>query len=154
MSNVKLPAKPAKRASLVVRLAGLAISTGWVAFAIAGTSSATFAVSATSVSGSVSGNDPAGSGFCTTGPNRYTFGAVVVVVCGTGAVVSIKAPKTALPWTALHGGAYRYSHVLESEFRGAGLIDGIASYTGLGTITSWRLISLADRDYLEFQIGW
>jgi len=147
---MKVPATSAKRANLLVRLAGLAVLTGWLAFANAGTSSATFAVSATYVSG----NGPAASGFCTSGPSRSTFGAIVTVVCGTGAVVNIKAPKTALPWTALHGGAYRYSHIAENEFRGSRWIGAIESYTGIGTITSWHLVSLTDRDYMELQIGW
>jgi hypothetical protein len=101
-------------------------------------------------------NAPAATqtGFCTYGPGRSTFGAVVTVVCGTGVVADIGAPKTAAPWPALHGGAYRYAHVAENELPGTRLVDGVDSYTGPGTITSWRMVSLADRNYLEVQIGW
>lgn len=113
--------------------------------------SANFTVAATLVLASV---QPPASGFCTSGPSKSTFGAVVTVVCKTGAVVNVEAPNTALSWTILHGGAYRYMHIAEHEVPGRRLAGGVDSYTGPGTITSWRMVSLADRDYLEFQIGW
>jgi len=113
--------------------------------------SANFTVTATLASASV---QPPASGFCTSGPSKYTFGAVVTVVCETGSLVNIEAPNTALAWTFLHGGAYRYMHIAENELPGRRLAGGVDSYTGPGTITSWRMVSLADRDYLEIQIGW
>jgi len=45
-------------------------------------------------------------------------------------------------------------HIAENELPGRRLAGGVDSYTGPGTITSWRMVSLADRDYLEIQIGW
>jgi hypothetical protein len=45
------------------------------------------------------------------------------------------------------------SSVLFHIQRGSWL--GIADETmGLGTVTSWRVIRLADRDYLEMMVGW
>jgi hypothetical protein len=131
---------------LVATVFGYALPAG------AAPASAQFMVTATLVVENASATTQ--TGFCTSGPGRATFGAVVMVVCGTGAVVDIDAPKTAVPWSALHGGAYRYAHVEEYELPGARLMDGVDSYTGPGTITSWRMVSLADRDYFEVQIGW
>jgi hypothetical protein len=112
--------------------------------------SAQFTVAATLVSADVK---PA-SGFCTSGPGKSTYGAVVTVVCETGVVVDIEAPRTAVSWTALHGGAYRYWHAAENELPGSRSVGGLDSYTGSGTITSWRMVSLADSDYVEMQISW
>jgi len=137
-------------ADLLVRMTAAIIFAGVVAGANAGTSSANLTVSATYVSA----NAPTSPGFCTLGPNRSAFGAVVTVVCGSDTVVDIRAPKTATSWTALHGGAYRYAHIKDFELGNPGGLDGIESYTGVGTVTSWRMVSLADRKYLELQIGW
>jgi hypothetical protein len=93
------------------------------------------------------------TGFCTQSPNPSSFGAVVTIVCATGAVADIQAPKTAIPWTPLHGGAYRFSR-LAGDAAGVQFSGAIDSYIGSGTITSWRSVNLADRDYLEMLVGW
>jgi hypothetical protein len=130
------------------RLLLAALLSSLVTAAGAAPGSGQFQVTATLVVPSVQ------TGFCTSGPGKATFGAVVTVVCGTEVVVDIEAPKTAMPWTPLHGSAYRYDHIAENELPGSRLAGGVDSYTGVGTVTSWRMVSMADRDYLEVQIGW
>ena len=94
------------------------------------------------------------SAFCVKGPGPDTFGAIVTIVCATGVVVDVKAPRTAAPWVPIHGGAYRYTHLAGQELPGGRLMGGIDSYTGVGTVTTWRRVSLPDQDYLEMLVGW
>ena len=50
----------------------------------------------------------------------------------------------------MHGGAYRYAtQVLWSDW-----LEGTDSTFGTGTVTSWRIVNLANRDYLELMLGW
>ena len=51
----------------------------------------------------------------------------------------------------MHGGAYRY---LVQVRRADEVLATVDSYTGLGTVTSWRVIRLANRDYVELTVGW
>ena len=106
--------------------------------------SAAFTVSATTVS-------VPQAGFCTTGPNSRTFGAVVTVVCATGEVVDITASARSRPGLPVHGGAYRF--ILPGSYAG-GLPDFYDGYTGSGTVATWRIVQLADRDYYELLMGW
>ncbi|RLJ63711.1 hypothetical protein DFR35_2343 [Sulfurisoma sediminicola] len=94
------------------------------------------------------------SAFCTRGPDTTTFGAVVTVVCATGAVVDIRPPGAQGRFLPIHGGAYRFLHVSEYVLPGMQIPGGIYVYTGVGTVTTWRIINLADRDYLEMLMGW
>jgi hypothetical protein len=89
------------------------------------------------------------------------FGAVVTIVCDTGAVVNVESPSMAVPsWQPMYGGAYRYSHLAKGELIGMQFPGSIDSYTGLGAATSWRMVNLSDgaddpdRTYLEMLIGW
>ena len=88
--------------------------------------------------------------FCRTNPGGLAFGATVTVICSTGTVLDISPSRTGMPWTPMHGGAYRY--ILAS--RDAGIPGTIDSYAGAGTTTSWRVIRLANLDYLELMVGW
>jgi len=123
--------------------------------AFAGIGSGTFNVIIDlSLPESGSGPGTPSSGFCRSEPGAGTFGAIVTFVCSTGSIVDLGAPKSAVSWVPIHGGAYRFIH-LESK----GLPDrvvriGIDGYTGTGTVTSWRVVTLAERDYLEMMIGW
>jgi len=90
------------------------------------------------------------SAFCRLGPGPDTFGAIVTVVCATGAVVAIEAPK----WGPIHGGAYRYTHIAERVLLGMQFPGGIDIYAGVGTITTWRVVNLSGWDYLEMQMAW
>lgn len=119
---------------------------------VAAPASASFTVRATLLPGSSADGLPAG--YCIRSPSSLNFGAVVTVVCGSDAVAAIDLPSTAAPWIPVHGGAYRYTHVAENELPVGRLLGGFDSYTGWGTVTSWRMVSWADLDYLELQIGW
>lgn len=111
-----------------------------------------FTVRATLLAGNGANSLPVG--YCFKTPDRSNFGAVVTVVCGSGEVVAVDLPSSAAPWIPVHGGAYRYTHVAENELPIGRLLGGFDSYTGWGTVTSWRMVSWADLDYLEVQIGW
>lgn len=118
----------------------------------AASSSGQFTVTATLQAGNGAHTLPAG--YCFRTPDKLNFGAVVTVVCGSRAVAAIDLPSSAAVWTPIHGGAYRYTHVAENELPIGRLLGGFDSYTGWGTVTSWRMVSWADLDYLEVQIGW
>ena len=91
------------------------------------------------------------SAFCRSSNAPGSFGATVTVVCKTGAVVNISPGRTGAPYTPMHGGAYRYSFQAN---RGGNLLGTVDSYVGIGTTTSWRVINLSDRDYLEMLVNW
>lgn len=91
------------------------------------------------------------SAFCTKNNVPTAHGAIVTVVCTTGAVVDIEPGNTGQPLTPMHGGAYRYvTHVTPN----GGLIDTLDTFGGAGTVTSWRVVDLTDRNYLEMTLGW
>lgn len=91
------------------------------------------------------------SAFCTKNNVPSAHGAIVTVVCSTGAVVDIAPGNTGQPLTPLNGNAYRYvTHVTPN----GGLIDTLDTFAGAGTFTSWRVVHLADRNYLEMTLGW
>lgn len=91
------------------------------------------------------------SAFCTKDNLPTARGAVVTVVCSTGAVVDINPGPNAHPQTPIHGGAYRYvTNVTHTGMQ----TDAENSFLGAGTTTAWRIVRLAERDYLEFTLGW
>ena len=50
----------------------------------------------------------------------------------------------------MHGGSYRFAtQILWSDW-----IEGLDGNIGTGTVTSWRIVNLANRDYLELMLGW
>lgn len=98
--------------------------------------------------------DAPSSAFCRVGPSPTTFGAVVTVVCETGAVVNIEPPAGQTPFRPIHGGAYRFHHVSDNVLFGGYFAGGIDIYTGVGTITTWRVVTLPDWEYLEMQMAW
>ncbi len=91
------------------------------------------------------------SAFCQTSAGPGAFGATYTVVCATGAVVGIESGRTEQSFSPIHGGAYRY--VFQAN-RGSNQLGAMNSHAGTGTATSWRLINLTDRDYLEILINW
>ena len=131
-------------ASLVL---GLLLS-AWGATGMAAQSSAQFIVS-------VNLNKPVVSsttGLCSSNNGVGTFGATVTVVCGTDMVTSLEAVATGIPRTPTHGGAYRFlTRVSSDSLNMSGTID---SYTGAGTSTAYRVVSLDGRDYIEMTVGW
>ena len=88
--------------------------------------------------------------FCRTSP-ALAFGALVTVVCATGEVVDITAPPRGIPWAPVHGGAYRF--ILPGSYA-TGLPDFYDGSAWPGTVATWRMIRLADRDYYELLVGW
>jgi hypothetical protein len=100
-------------------------------------------------------SDPSGgtanSATCRTSSGVGVFGATLTVVCSTGAFVNYSGNSSTLPWTKTPSSAFRY---LIAPY-GAGLPLGtIDSYTGVGTITTWRTIHLDHQDYLEMMVHW
>ena len=79
------------------------------------------------------------------------FGATVIVVCSTGATVRISPGTSSMPWSPMHGGAYRYNFLPASLGKQMGATDG---YLGTGTVTSWRVVQFSDWDYLEMLMSW
>ena len=88
--------------------------------------------------------------FCRTSP-ALAFGALVTVVCATGEVVDVTASARGLQGAPVHGGSYRF--ILPGSYAG-GLPDLYDGYTGFGTVATWRIVQLADRDYYELLLGW
>ncbi|MEO6118444.1 MAG: hypothetical protein ABIP37_05180 [Methylotenera sp.] len=96
-------------------------------------------------------NSPPKSAFCRSTNAPGSFGATVTVVCATGAMVDISPGRTGMPWSPMHGGAYRY--ILQAS-RDGNILGTVDSYVGIGTVTSWRVVNLVDRDYIEMLINW
>ena len=91
------------------------------------------------------------SAFCTKNNIPSAHGAIVTVVCSTGAVVDIEPGRSGQPLTPMHGGAYRYvTHVSPT----GALLDTVDAFGGAGTTTAWRVVHLTGRDYLEMTLGW
>lgn len=91
------------------------------------------------------------SAFCKRTNDPNAFGATVTVVCATGAVVDVSPTNSGQPFSPTHGGAYRY---LFQAVRGGDLIGTVDSYVGAGNVTSWRVVNLRDRDYVEMLVNW
>jgi hypothetical protein len=90
-----------------------------------------------------------GSSFCRISDMPGAFGAIVTVVCSTGVVVQIDTPSGQSSSLPIHGGAYRFLPPVSW----AGVMSDDMN-AGLGTVTSWRVIKLADRDLLEMTVRW
>lgn len=91
------------------------------------------------------------TGVCQNSTGSGLFGATVTVVCGTGVFLDISVGKSGMPWQPTHGGAYRYVTQVSAP---GGFLGTVDIYSGIGTITALRVISLGDRDYLEMTVGW
>ena len=120
----------------------------WPSTCLAAQSSAQFVVS-------VNLNKPVVSsttGLCSSNTGVGAFGATVTVVCGTSIVTGLEAVATGMPRKPTHGGAYRFlTRVSSDNINMSGTID---SYTGAGTSTAYRVVSLGGRDYIEMTVGW
>jgi hypothetical protein len=92
------------------------------------------------------------SAFCSRNNIPSAHGALVTIVCSTGAVVAIEPSSTlGQAFTPMHGGAYRY--VTQVSPNGT-LLDTVDAFSGAGTTTAWRVVHSTDRDYLEMTLGW
>lgn len=91
------------------------------------------------------------SAFCTKNNIPSAHGAIVTIVCTTGAVVDIEPGNNTSVSTPAHGGSYRYvTHVTPT----GDLRDTVDPFGGAGTTTAWRVVRLSERDYLEMTLGW
>jgi hypothetical protein len=91
------------------------------------------------------------SGLCRSATQVGIFGAAVVVACATGQAVEFTGDATTLPWTSASDGSYRYVTQVSQGGETLGTVD---SYAGGATATSWRVIRVADRDYIEMMVHW
>jgi hypothetical protein len=91
------------------------------------------------------------SAFCVKNNIPSAHGAVLTVVCSTGAVVEIESGNDSRHHAYMHGGAYRYvTHVTPT----GALLETVDAFSGSGTTTAWRVVHLSDRDYFEMTLGW
>ncbi len=86
--------------------------------------------------------------FCTSSAGAGNYGATVTVVCSTGAVVGIAGPAN---FRSVNGGAYRYLLQVKNGEQTVGEIDAL---TDNGTITGWKIVKLANLEYVELTLGW
>ena len=123
-------------------LACIYLMGNWAAPAFAGTAQTSFAVQI---------NLQNEAGLCRSGTSIGTFGAAVTVVCNTGARADFSGDTTNAPWTSMQDSSYRFVTQVSRAGESLGTVD---SYTGGGTVTSWRIFSLANLDYLEMMVHW
>lgn len=112
----------------------------WASHSQAAQSSAQFTVSINLLAASPQPGEPRQTGFCQKSTGAGAFGATVTFVCTTGAMVDISPD-----------GPYRFVTNISIDGRPLSTVD---SYTGIGTITSWRVVNLANLDYLEMMVHW
>ena len=77
------------------------------------------------------------TGFCSKTMGARGFTRVVTVVCSTGTMVDVSSP-----------------HYYIRVSRDGALLATVESSTGTETTTSWRVVSLPERDYLEMTVKW
>jgi hypothetical protein len=91
------------------------------------------------------------AGICRSSSQIGNFGEMVTVECTTGKIVTFSGNTNNLPWTAMQEGSYRFVTQLSEEPVSLGTLD---VYAGGGTVTSWRIVHFANRDYIELMVGW
>lgn len=87
---------------------------------------------------------------CRSSSGIGTFGSTLTVVCSSGAIVGYAGVNSSLPWVT-QDSPFRYLISAYSAGQPLGVVD---SYTGVGTFTTWRMISLDHQDYLEMMVHW
>jgi hypothetical protein len=99
----------------------------------------------------------AGSGFARSGGQPFAVRvdlstAPLTATCaesitpGTTTQVSIECGQTKSP--------PRSTHVLLHVFRADEWVGSVDGRMATGTVTSWRVVRLAQREYLEMTVGW
>ena len=84
--------------------------------------------------------------FCRTTSRPGVFGATLTIVCSTGVAVD----KPAAP---ARGDAFGYRYLTQVSLGGQ-ILGTVDLYSGLGTVSSWRVVNLADRRYVEVTLSW
>jgi hypothetical protein len=143
MNNITLLEKSAHQAVAAKAITLAALLIFWALPGQAAQSSAQFIVT-------INLQSP-DSGLCRSGTKIGTFGAAVTVVCTTGAIASFSGNSTSLSRTTMQDSSYRFVTQVSRAGESLGTVD---SYTGGGTVTSWRVISLVNQDYLEMMVHW
>jgi hypothetical protein len=123
---------------------------GWAFPGLAAQNSGSFNVNINLLSGSGPGAAPS-TGICRSSNGIGAFGATITVICSTGTLVTYSGDASKLPWAPMQDSSFRY---LLNVYNAGGPSAVIDSYTGVGTITTWRQIRLNDRDYLEMMVHW
>jgi len=90
-------------------------------------------------------------GLCRDSSKVGVFGSEIVVMCTTGRTVGSSGRSTNLPESPVQDGMYRYVTLGTGAGESLGTLK---SYTAAGTVTSWRVINLAKRDYIEMTVSW
>jgi hypothetical protein len=134
-------------AGVLVITLGLALQAGAVS---AGQTAGQFIVTARLLPAGGGVGGPS-SAFCRRSDLPGAFGAVVTVVCSTGAVVAIAPGGTGAPLSPMHGGAYQFA---TQVWRSGDAVEIADLSTDAGTTTSWRVVTLANREYLEMTLAW
>lgn len=116
----------------------------------AGQTAGQFLVTAKLQSGA-GGVGGASSAFCRTSDLPGAFGAVITVVCSTRAIVAITPGRSGAPLSPMHGGVYQFA---TRVWRSNDAVEIADLTTGAGTTTSWRVVTLANREYLEMTLAW
>lgn len=83
-----------------------------------------------------SGGGVPNTGLCRSSSRIGVFGEAITVICSSG------EPQD---------NAYRFVTLVS---KAGELLGTVESYAGTGTITSWRVVSLSNLDYLELMVGW
>ncbi len=118
----------------------------WASSSYAAQASAQFTVD---INLQPNGNLP-NAGVCRSSTRIGTFGEAVTVECSTGKAVVFAGDTSQLPWSAMQDGYYRFV----TQLSGAGAPLDSDKFAGAGTVTSWRIVNLADWEYLELMVGW
>lgn len=147
MNTATLLENPLNRAVAAKSLALLAALLGvcWPLSSQAGQSSGQFPVAINLQDGT------SNTALCRSGAGIGAFGATLTVVCVNGVLVDFSGNLSGLPWSTMQDSSYRYMLSVYREGEPIGTID---SYTGVGTATSWRMINMNHRDYLEMMVHW
>jgi hypothetical protein len=91
------------------------------------------------------------AGLCRSSNTINVFGEAVTVICSSGKTIGFSGDTMNLPWTEIPDGPFHYVNLLSGTSEIMGTVD---SYAGSGTVTSWRVVNLADREYIELMVGW
>ena len=99
----------------------------------------------------LSGGGPSNTALCRSSSGIGAFGTALTIVCSNGTVVNYPGDPSNLPWINTQDSSYDYFLTVYSAGQPIGTVD---SYTGVGTVTTWRMINLGHQDYLEMMVHW